>query len=404
MAEIKNEIYRLSSTALFNEIEVVLDELQVEPEDGFSVRGAVRKREPVYLIFRLDEEKSGKLIYRSSILSATARASLITDFCEVSSRNLDDHLQKLDKIVRSNDPAALEQFGLELADMILPPTVCAELAKSPEYHLVVVHDAPASRIPWETISIRTAGSEKVWSPSKEAGLSHRLHSEKLPLASWLERRKREIGINLLLIVDPLGDLPDAQREGDRIGQLAAARADITVKRLVNSQATVQAVQDELRNGEYDVMHYAGHASFSERSPADSGLRCANGVLRAGELEGLPNLPSLIFFNACESARVRKDSFGVIPEVRRGMASSGVVNSFSVAEGILRGGVANFLGTYWPVGDAAAKHFSEQFYSSLLSGDCLGDSIQKGRTAAAASSVDWADYVFYGSYDFKLKEG
>jgi hypothetical protein len=404
MAEIKSEIYRLSSTALFNEIDVILDEVPVEPEDGFGRPGVGRRLEPAYLLFRQEEVASGKLVYKSSILSSTARASLITDFREVATQDLDDHLGKLDKIVQSNDAAGLEEFGLELTNKILPTTVSSELVKSPDYHLVVVHDAPSSRIPWETICIRPTGSDaKVWSPAKQAGLSHRLHSEKLPLATWLDRRKRQAGINLLLVVDPLGDLRDAQKEGDRIGQLAAARADITVKRLVREQATVRAVQDELRFGEYDVMHYAGHASFSDHSPADSGLRCSDGVLRAADLEGLANLPSLMFFNACESARVRKDSFGSSPVVRREIASRQVENSFSVAERILRGGVANFLGTYWPVGDEAAKHFSQQFYSSLLNGDCLGDSIQKGRTAAAAASVDWADYVFYGSYDFKLKE-
>ncbi len=76
----------------------------------------------------------------------------------------------------------------------------------------------------------------------------------------------------------------------------------------------------------------------------------------------------------------------------------------LAEAFMRGGVANFLGTYWPVGDAAAKLFAETFYKRLMAARPLGEAIQEGRTAVRnTGSKDWADYVFYGNPDFVLKE-
>jgi hypothetical protein len=32
---------------------------------------------------------------------------------------------------------------------------------------------------------------------------------------------------------------------------------------------------------------------------------------------------------------------------------------------MRGRVANFVGTYWPVGDAASSRFADVFYSAIL---------------------------------------
>jgi CHAT domain-containing protein len=81
----------------------------------------------------------------------------------------------------------------------------------------------------------------------------------------------------------------------------------------------------------------------------------------------------------------------------------IERSVGLAEAFLRGGVANYMGTYWPVGDAPAKIFADVFYSSLLDGDTLSDAAGKARKAVEAlKSQDWADYIFYGSADFRVK--
>ena len=70
---------------------------------------------------------------------------------------------------------------------------------------------------------------------------------------------------------------------------------------------------------------------------------------------------------------------------------------------VRGGVANYVGTYWPVGDTSAKLFAENFYKSLLRGETAGKALLAGRRAVwDEPSVDWADYIHYGSHDFVLK--
>jgi CHAT domain-containing protein len=73
-----------------------------------------------------------------------------------------------------------------------------------------------------------------------------------------------------------------------------------------------------------------------------------------------------------------------------------------AESFLAGGVANYLGTYWPVNDAAAEIFAGTFYGALLQGEGLGAALLNGRKALLdASFGDWANYVLYGDPDFRM---
>ena len=72
---------------------------------------------------------------------------------------------------------------------------------------------------------------------------------------------------------------------------------------------------------------------------------------------------------------------------------------------MRFGVANFVGTYWPVGDSSASSFAREFYNALLGGGTIGDALLAGRKVVEKSgSVDWADYIHYGDPRFKLKMG
>ena len=81
----------------------------------------------------------------------------------------------------------------------------------------------------------------------------------------------------------------------------------------------------------------------------------------------------------------------------------MADSVGLAEAFMRGGVANFLGTYWPVGDAAAEAFARTFYTAILAGQPLGEALTRGRAAVRQKrSPDWADYIFYGDADFVLK--
>jgi len=204
---------------------------------------------------------------------------------------------------------------------------------------------------------------------------------------------------VLLIVDPTGDLPGAAAEGDALQALLARRA-VTLDVLEGRDATRARILAALGSGAFDVLHFAGHAFFDARDPGQGGLLChGKEVLRGTDLDGVGNLPALVFCNACEAARVRKRPRGRVQSARFfGMQRS----MTGIAEAFLAGGVANFVGTHWPVGDEAAFAFSQALYQAMLQGERLGDAVLAARRRLEAiPSVDWADYVHYGSPEFRL---
>ncbi|MBN1626984.1 MAG: alpha/beta fold hydrolase [Deltaproteobacteria bacterium] len=391
---IKEELFRLSGASLFEEVEVAFDEV-VLPSAPEAVAPALRERrvsDPIYLIVRRKEARAGVYGFQCSVLGAGNKAVVFTGNRNVARADLDGILKEIES--ESFTPEGPNGTGKRLGEMILPPEVSIILKKMKERYMVVVHDADSSRIPWETVAVDG------WFPAKEAGLSRRYLAENLSVAKWLEERRQDDVLNLLLVVNPTGDLNGASKEGERIRAIFTDNPAVKIYELREKDATKGALLRAFRSGEYDVIHYAGHAFFDAADPAGSGIICAEKQILSGrELAGIGNLPSLVFFNACEAARVRN---GRDLGKRHLDMPRRIERNVGLAEAFLRGGVANYVGTYWPVGDEAAKVFSEAFYTSLLKGFTMGESLQTARKAIAGKSIDWADYVHYGDFNFALK--
>ncbi|MCP3920290.1 MAG: CHAT domain-containing protein, partial [bacterium] len=108
----------------------------------------------------------------------------------------------------------------------------------------------------------------------------------------------------------------------------------------------------------DFQAAKGHTAFYPDDPESTGIVCADGTLSGNDVAGLRNLPALVFFNSCESARVGGLGGGT-------GAGTGVERSVGLAEAFLRGGVGNYVGTRWELSDAAAPAFMTTFYGDLL---------------------------------------
>jgi len=331
---------------------------------------------------------------RAALLTAGAPAAVIAETHGISWSKLDAHFRELES--PNLTLAKLGSFGERLGELTLHETVREALYAMRERPLVVVHDAASSRIPWETLCIRG------WFPAAEAGLSRRYAAEQLSLAKFSEARRRGPELSVLVVADPTGDLPGAALEGERLLELLRPLADARVTLVQGRAATRARLLAEFQSGEYDLLHFAGHAFFDASAPERSGVRCSDAVLSGADLAGLARLPALVVFNACESGRLRRGAATV--RVRAGIARR-LRESHGLAEVFLRGGVANYIGTYWPVGDSAALAFAESFYPALLRNASIGAAVVEARSAIRAKrSPDWADYVHYGDPEFRLKEG
>jgi len=399
---IRDELYRLASTPLFEDIEVTFTELTEIPREEARVEvpmeraHVARSPDPVYLIVRREREQKGTVEFGASLLTAGAKAAILSATSSVKTKQLDAQLAKTARNgFDSDDGRALGEF---LADHLLDDAIRDVLPRMKDRHVVVVHDGPASRIPWETLRI---GS---WQPALVGGMSRRYMAENLSVAKYLEQRERSTRLRALLVVNPTEDLPGAQKEGKRIGRILGERADVELKTLEKGRATRRALLKELSSGKYDLVHYAGHAFFDIGVPERSGLLCAGEeVLTGTDLSQLGNLPQLVFFNACESGRLRKRGARTRAAAQKSKSKSLAPGErVAPAEAFLRGGVANFLGTYWSVGDDSAEAFSSNFYSAFLAGETIGTAILAGRKSVNADdSVDWSDFIHYGDHTFRM---
>ena len=328
-------------------------------------------------------QESGQEL-RAALLGPTPKATALAATQKLDLRALDGHLDTLGGGLSARD---IEGFGERLGELLLPRLTREALASMRDAPLIVVHDHAASRWPWETLAIDG------WSPACTAGLARRYAAEDLSVAKWREERRLTPRLELLLVVNPTEDLPGADEEGRRVAR-ALERSDANVTTLRGTEATRARLLEQFRSGRYDAIHYAGHAFFDTASPASGGILCAGGrVLSGADLASLDSLPALVCFNACESGRVRQ-----APQVRRALG-----RSTGFAEAFLRGGVANFIGTWWPVSDAAAARFAGVFYERLMRAETIGTALNAARLAVRRlGSGDWANYLHYGATDFALK--
>lgn len=398
-AFIRETLFNLSCTALFDAVEVIFRDRKLVERYVVPSRAVAPATERVYLIVREAAESEADPSERppliASLLTSGDKAAIHSGEQppEQPEGALNTHLRGLAGIGRMS-AEQFDAFGERLAELVLNPNVRQALAHFQDKHLVVVHDAGASRIPWEAVKVGDGF------PALRGGLSHRYEASNLSVAKWLESRQQNAVLSVLLVVNPTGDLPGAEQEGKRIQELARTLgAGVRLRVLTGDEARKSELMACFGSGDYDVVHYAGHAFFDPHQRSRSGLLCAGKEVLSGEdLATVGNLPSLMFFNACEAARVRggqvADPADRSEIVRRGIG---------FAEALLRGGIANFIGTYWPVGDAPAEQFAVSFYRLLLEGASLDDALRKGRDAVVeGGSRDWADYVFYGNPDFLLK--
>jgi pimeloyl-ACP methyl ester carboxylesterase len=393
---LKWALYRLASSTLFDSIEVTLSELSLPPMPAARRDDPPQTPPSIYLNVRT-VRLGGELAFESSLLTTGAKATVLSGLIKVRQEQLRQHLQQIES--SSFNHKTLAAFGAELARIVLDDAIIAGLEGCPNSHVIVVHDAEASRIPWETICLEGRF------PALASGMSRRYVADNLSVAKWLEQRRQDECLDVLLVVDPTEDLPGAREEGARVERLFASSPRVRLTRIQGSAATRARLRTEMESGQYDILHYAGHAFFDPLHISRSGIQCKDGPLSGAELADLRNLPSLVFFNACESGRLRKPQEQPESDYSTRNLRERIERSAGLAEAFLRGGVANYVGTYWPVGDASAKEFASEFYGCLTAGETLATSAHNGRQKVnAIASPDWADYIFYGSLDFRVKIG
>ena len=361
-----------------------------------AVQGSARTRSrrvpgTAHLIVAAESRRGRKETWRASLLTGGTSAAIYSQSQEFASVEL----EKLDGefLAESLTSARVKTLGGRLAALALHPALARALYGARGQAVSLVHDAAGGRVPWETLNIRG------WFPALANGLSRRYATADLVPARFDAARVRQRELGVLVIANPTGDLPGADAERERIRAILGRSRQVRVTEVTHEAATLARVTAEFESGRHDVIHYAGHGFFDARRPGESGLVLADGELTGTHLTALGRLPPLVVFNACESGRLRR---GASARARLQRRDQGMRVNLSLAETLLRAGLAHYIGTHWPVADAAAAAFASSFYRQLLRGS-IGDALVKARRAVhALGSPDWADYIHYGDAEFRLK--
>jgi CHAT domain-containing protein len=148
------------------------------------------------------------------------------------------------------------------------------------------------------------------------------------------------------------------------------------------------------NEEFDVIHFAGHGVFDEKSPARSGWVFGKDcIISAREIFRARRVPRLVFANACFSAVVTPGEALTAAEMNRQLAG--------LAEAFFERGIMNYIGTGWPVEDLPAVTFATIFYEHVLQGERLGHALSTARQRILDNGATWGAYQHYGQVAARL---
>lgn len=204
-------------------------------------------------------------------------------------------------------------------------------------------------------------------------------------------------LRFLLIANPTGDLEAAEREVEHIStglEGAGVEIDVWIREEVNGWR----LQEVLRAGRYDVIHYAGHAYFDSEEPDKSALLLADEYkLIAQKIQRLLRGRPLIFLNACESGRAA---------IERGEISYTGAYTEGLASSFIMGGALGFIGALWPIYDIDAAEFATIFYQRLLAGEMIGEALRQARLKLremVPDDITWASFILYGDPKLRIIE-
>lgn len=171
-------------------------------------------------------------------------------------------------------------------------------------------------------------------------------------------------LRILVVADTTGELAgQAELEALQALQGQSMEFEIKVEVLSGERATIAEFKRSIAPGDYDIIHFSGHAVFDRQAPEQSALAFYDGVLKADEILTLDwkAPPYFVFNSACESGRAGAGRH----LVSKGRHSSGLASAFIAA------GVSAYAGYYWPVSDVGAGIFSGQFYQNLFARENVG---------------------------------
>lgn len=391
------EIVKLLSEVIpkIENVDITLKETTIRGRKGKKViTGAVGARQPTVPTFvnRITIERAQEG-YSFSALTNTAvvpvrEVNVRPFFTEGIATELKDGAGQ-----RSH-----ENFGRLLHNYIFPQDFERMIDDGNPLTLVV--DRDTAGLPWEMACFGPKERRRYFGPDLRLTRQFRTMLSGAPgIAPPINKSLR-----VLIIADPAPDLPleGAEKEGEKVKAILEEyqkdmKGQITIEieaRIGPEQCKPVEILALILNHSWDIVHYSGHGIFDPAKPNDSGwVFSQNVTLSAREIFRVPQVPRLVFANACFSAVCHNGVTPPAEESNRKLAG--------LAEAFFERGVQNYIGTGWEVVDEEALEFAEVFYRQALMGRLLGEALADARQKIFGLGSTWGAYQHYGQSNVRL---
>lgn len=259
-------------------------------------------------------------------------------------------------------------------------------------------------LPWELMSYQDRNE-----PDVDKFLCLERPIARMPMGRYFPRHHREHPDDvlrfLLIYADPNYSnekkrLRAARREVDKIEEELKKKwgSQVEIVKITEAQVTGRALNKVMREGNFKVIHFAGHAFFDkEDSDLSSLLLDGEEQFLAQKVQRLLEGRPLVFLNACESGTSANEeepqTIGYMQEHAEGLASA-----------FIYGGARGCVGSLWPIYDEPAADFAVHFYNNVVRGYMIGEALRLARREIKEKHNDqitWAAYVLYGDPTLRL---
>ncbi len=365
---------------------------------AFGIDAAGLERLPVLEIFER-RVVGGRVVYQYAV-RATPRGKVrrfesapLTRSEQFAARRIDD----VATIWRNPHRSAEERFsdvqdiGVDLFEQLFPEEMQAFLWERRDKlaNLLVLTDEPY--MPWELVHLKPPrGQREPEARFLAQGGLVRWHFDRVPPQRIRVRHGKARSLCLLY-----EDTPYALRGPEEEAIFLEKRFGA-----VPIEPTPKAVRGLLRQGGFDLLHFAGHGAADPATIEDARILLAAGT-------GGPDMEEFLSAtNVSANARwTRKGQVGplvVLNACDVGRAGTQLSTVGGFAKAFLDAGASAFVSCLWSVRDAPSRVFVEALYDELLKGSTVSSASATARAVAReAGDETWLAYVVYARPDAVL---
>lgn len=193
--------------------------------------------------------------------------------------------------------------------------------------------------------------------------------------------RQALGRHALLVADPRDDLPGALAEARTVGQiLESGSRSWTTEELKGMEASAVAVRN--RFAAADLLHYAGHGTFSGLGGWESGLLLAQETrLTLGDILALPRVPPWVVLSGCDTGRSSTETS---------------VESLGLAQAFLLAGSRAVVASIRPADDREVPAFFTELYRQWDRETDLAVALQRAQLSWRRRNpgADWAGFRLF----------